>query len=61
MSGGHARIWRVPALRTLDPALRRARLLAARRYRPGTVPRHAILGGVWDNGNIVRQHKGAGA
>lgn len=47
--------WRMPPLRTLPPTLRRARLLAARLYKPGSQPRHAILGGFWDRGRVVRQ------
>ena len=42
--------------RHLDPALRRARLLAARQYKPGTICWKAILGGYWDTGSVVRQH-----
>lgn len=52
-------VWQVPCMRALDRELRRARLLAARRYRPCTIPRHAILGGFWDGGNIVRGYMGA--
>ncbi|MFC4255418.1 hypothetical protein GRI97_08255 [Altererythrobacter xixiisoli] len=55
---GEMKSWRVPNLRDVNPAIRRGRLLAARAYRPGTVPRHAILGGYWDRGSIVRQHMG---
>lgn len=54
------RTWRMPCLRDIDPALRRGRLLAARSYRLGTVPRHAILGGFWDKGEIVRSHSDMG-
>jgi hypothetical protein len=56
MSGGHVMDWRVPSTRELDPRVRRGRLLAARRYAPGSIPRHAILGGYWDAGAIVRAH-----
>jgi hypothetical protein len=58
-SAGQMIAWRVPVLRGIDPALRRARLLAARGYKPGTIPRHAILGGFWDGGHIVRRHREA--
>jgi hypothetical protein len=54
MSAGKAVVWTMPRTSDLDPALRRGRLLAARQYRPGTIPRHAILGGYWDGGSIVR-------
>lgn len=50
--------WRVPVLRGLDRDLRRARLLAARSYAPGSIPRQAILGGFWDTGSIVGRHRG---
>jgi hypothetical protein len=49
--------WRVPSLRGVEPDLRRARLIAARGYAPGSKPRHAILGGYWDQGSVVRQHR----
>jgi hypothetical protein len=49
--------WRVPSLRGVEPDLRRARLLAARGYAPGSKPRHAILGGYWDGGTVVRAHR----
>lgn len=51
---GRILTWQMPVMRGLAPDLRRARLLAARRYKPGTIPRHAILGGFWDRGDIVR-------
>lgn len=35
-------------------ALRRARLLAARRYPPNSICRVGILGGQWDTGEVVR-------
>lgn len=54
-NAGKMRPFRVPAMRGLDPGLRRARLLAARTYRVGTIPRHGILGGYWDHGSAVRQ------
>lgn len=46
--------FRVPSLRGIEPSLRRARLLAAREYAPGSKPRHGILGGFWDGGSVVR-------
>lgn len=52
---GQVRQWRMPKMRNVAPQLRRARLLAARQYQPGTIPRHAILGGYWDGGRVVRQ------
>jgi len=54
MSAGKAIVWQMPVCRELHPSLRRGRLLAARQYKPGTIPRHAILGGFWDMGSIVR-------
>jgi hypothetical protein len=57
MSGGGVIDWKVPCLRHLPPMLRRARLIAAREYRPGTVARHAILGGYWDHGSVVGRHR----
>lgn len=38
-----------------DYALRRARLLAARRYPPNSICRAGIRGGQWDGGQVVRQ------
>lgn len=46
--------WRVPCTRTVETKLRTARLRAARKYALGSVPRHAILGGYWDRGSVVR-------
>jgi hypothetical protein len=43
-------------LRGLDPALRRARLMAARRYPAGFSARRGILNGHWDGGEVVRSH-----
>jgi len=60
MSAGRAIIWRMPVCRDLPPPLRRGRLLAARQYKPGTIPRHAILGGFWDMGSIVRDRMQTG-
>ncbi len=61
MSGaGKIATWRVPVLRGLDPDLRRARLLAARSYVPGSIPRHAILGGFWDGGSVVGRQRRKG-
>lgn len=57
MAGGQIVSFRVPCLRGLDPDLRRARLLAARSYVPGSKPRHGILGGHWDGGAVVRRHR----
>lgn len=37
----------------VDRDTRRARLLAARRYPIGSVPRRGILSGHWDGGTIV--------
>ena len=37
----------------VDRDTRRARLLAARRYPVGSVPRRGILGGHWDGGTVV--------
>ncbi|QBM77922.1 hypothetical protein E2E30_18680 (plasmid) [Sphingomonas sp. AAP5] len=39
--------------RPVDRDTRRARLLAARRYPVGSVPRRGILGGHWDGGSVV--------
>jgi len=61
MAAGKITAFHPPCLRGLDPDLRRARLLAARGYAPGSKPRHAILGGFWDGGSVVRQHRGEGA
>jgi hypothetical protein len=44
---------RIPSTRD-EPELRRKRLLAARRYAAGSVPRQAIMLGHWDSGQIVR-------
>jgi hypothetical protein len=41
-------------LRGIDPALRRARLIAARRYQAGFSARRGILTGHWDGGEVVR-------
>lgn len=57
MSGGHVIQWKVPCTRGLPPMLRRARLIAAREYKPGTKPRHAILGGYWDHGSVVGKYR----
>lgn len=56
MAAGKMIDWRVPTLRGLDRSLRTARLLAAREYAPGSKPRHAILGGFWDGGEVVRRY-----
>lgn len=50
---GEVKPHRIPLTRGLDPALRRRRLLAARRYQRHTVPRIAILLGQWDAGSVV--------
>jgi hypothetical protein len=47
-----------PDLRSLDPAIRRARLLAARDYPAGSICRRAIISGQWDGGEVVRRHLG---
>jgi hypothetical protein len=52
--GGRIRDRRIPSTRGVEPDLRRRRLLAARKYSAGTVPRLAILLGHWDRGEIVR-------
>jgi hypothetical protein len=54
MSNGSIIAWQVPRLREIEPGLRRGRLLAARAYKPGSIPRRAILGGFWDGGTVVR-------
>lgn len=41
--------------RHIKPAIRRARLLAARGYVSGTIPWKGILSGHWDGGDVVRQ------
>ena len=56
MTAGKMKQWRMPCLRSLDRKLRRARLLAARGYVPGSLSRKGILGGYWDGGSIVRAH-----
>jgi len=53
---GRIQSWRMPNLRALARDLRRARLLAARRYAPGSIPRKGIIGGYWDGGSVVRAH-----
>jgi hypothetical protein len=45
---------RIPTTRGVEPELRRNRLLAARRYAAGSVPRLAIMLGHWDGGDVVR-------
>ena len=47
--------FRVPCLRGLDPALRRARLLAAREAQAGYSQRRGILSGSFDGGHLVRR------
>lgn len=42
-------------LASVPADLRRARLLAARRFGVCSVPRRAILRGDWDRGDAVRQ------
>lgn len=44
---------RIPPTRGLEPQLRRNRLLAARTYAAGSVPRLAIMLGHWDAGEVV--------
>lgn len=41
----------------VDRDTRRARLLAARRYPIGSIPRRGILSGHWDGGNIVGAYR----
>lgn len=42
--------------RHLPRNLRRARLLAARGYKSGTICWKGILSGHWDGGEVVRRH-----
>lgn len=51
---GEIRDRSIPTTRDVEPELRRRRLLAARRYAAGSVPRVAILLGHWDGGDVVR-------
>lgn len=44
---------RIPVSRGVPRDLRRRRLLAARQYAPGSVPRVAIMMGHWDRGEAV--------
>lgn len=44
------------SVRHLDYNLRRARLLAAREYKSGTMCWKGILSGHWDAGSVVRRH-----
>lgn len=53
--GFHTKEAKRQTLRGVDRDLRRARLLAARRYAPGSVPRRGIMSGHWDGGVVVRQ------
>lgn len=50
---GEVRELAIPRTRGAEPGIRRARLLGARRYAPGSLPRTAILLGHWDGGAIV--------
>lgn len=57
MSAGFGSLIRGPCLqplRGIDPALRAARLAAARGYPPRSIVRRAIIGGHWDGGELVR-------
>lgn len=45
---------RIPCTLGVEPGLRRLRLVAARRFVAGSVPRQAILLGHWDAGEVVR-------
>ena len=45
----------------IDRETRRARLVAARRYPVGSVPRRGILSGHWDGGNIVGAYRSSKA
>ena len=47
---GSIRPWKMQPMREVNRTLRRARLLAARQYAPGTIPRKGIIGGYWDIG-----------
>lgn len=53
--GFHSKEAKRGTLRSLEPGLRRARLLAARRYPIRGIVRRAIIGGQWDGGEVVRQ------
>lgn len=44
---------RIPSTRAIEPELRRKRLLAARQFAAGSVPRAAIMLGQWDGGEVV--------
>lgn len=48
----------IPCTRATEQGLRRARLVAARGYAPGSVPRAAILLGHWDGGAVVGAARG---
>ena len=50
---GESKLLRVPMMRTMEPDLRRKRLLAARSFAAHSIPRFAILTGQWDAGSIV--------
>ena len=50
---GEIRARRIPCTREIAPELRRKRLLAARRFAIGSLPRLAIMLGHWDRGSIV--------
>jgi hypothetical protein len=47
---------REPLKGNVSDELRRARLLAARTYPIGSLPRRGILSGQWDGGDIVRSY-----
>lgn len=51
---------RCPVLRGVDPDLRAARLIMARHFAVGTVPRWAILAGHWDGGSVIRAIRAQG-
>jgi hypothetical protein len=53
---GAIRSWRMSSTRLVEQGLRRARLLAAREYKPGSIPRRGILTGAWDGGKVVRKY-----
>lgn len=55
MTGFHSRFGSRKTTRGVEPALRRARLLAARQFGVVSPARKGILNGEWDRGTIVRQ------
>jgi hypothetical protein len=45
-----------PSVRACDPAVRKARLLAAREKPVRSRPRWAIMMGHWDGGDVLAKH-----